>query len=127
MIMAKVDQKTSQAINMLRLPLAFLIVIGHANILKFPLRTGDLLVSYNYGIIKYPIHLFSDILFGPAVPLFFMISGFLFFVGVNKFDTATYKCKILSRARTLLIPYLIWNLIYLLPPISQNLIGEAEL
>ncbi len=109
---------------MLRLPLAFLIVAGHANTLKFPLRANEQLVAYDYNIIKYPIHLLSDILFGPAVPLFFMISGFLFFMGLNHFDMVTYKQKIKRRAKTLLIPYLLWNFIYLLPTLANTLLGK---
>ena len=46
-----------------------------------------------------------------AVPLFFIISGYLFFLGVKRFDEKVYKRKILNRLHTLLIPYLSWNLI----------------
>ena len=45
-----------------------------------------------------------------AVPLFFVISGFLFFRTTYTFDDV--KNKIHNRVYTLLIPYLIWNLIY---------------
>ena len=44
-----------------------------------------------------------------CVPFFFMISGYLFF---RTYEQAKAKEKIVSRARTLLIPYLIWNIIY---------------
>lgn len=45
-----------------------------------------------------------------AVPLFFAISGYLFFQGVDKEDTQAYAklwMKIRKRIRTLLVPYLI--------------------
>ena len=45
-----------------------------------------------------------------AVPLFFIISGFLFFR--NIYTTNDVKQKIRKRVYTLLIPYFIWNLIY---------------
>ena len=45
-----------------------------------------------------------------AVPLFFIISGFLFFRNINSIDTALNKVR--NRVYTLLIPYLLWNLIY---------------
>lgn len=125
--MAKVDTKTSQVINLLRLPLAFLIVAGHANTLKFPLGAADgNLVVYDIDFIKYPIHLMSDTLFGPAVPLFFMISGFLFFAGQNEYDVTTYKQKMLRKAETLLIPYLIWNIVYLMPTLVTTLMGKHD-
>ena len=45
-----------------------------------------------------------------AVPLFFIISGFLFFRNIKSIDDARLKLR--KRVYTLLIPYLIWNLIY---------------
>ena len=45
-----------------------------------------------------------------AVPLFFIISGFLFFRTADTINDV--KQKIIKRIDTLLIPYLIWNLIY---------------
>lgn len=43
-----------------------------------------------------------------CVPCFFIISGFLFFNGVTRFDNKCYLGKLRSRIKTLLIPYLIW-------------------
>lgn len=45
-----------------------------------------------------------------AVPTFFLISGFLFFRTVHTLYDIKHKLR--RRIRTLLIPYLIWNLIY---------------
>lgn len=60
-----------------------------------------------------------------AVPTFFLMSGFLFFIN---YEPNKAKDKLKSRIRTLLIPYLLWNIIswlfYLclthLPYISDN-------
>jgi len=41
-----------------------------------------------------------------AVPLYFMISGFLFCKGINKLSTTDYRNKMSARVRSLLIPYL---------------------
>ncbi len=41
-----------------------------------------------------------------AVPLFFVMSGFLFF---NHFSMKTYKQKVIKRFYTLFIPYLFWS------------------
>lgn len=43
-----------------------------------------------------------------ATPLFFAISGFLFFVAFRKFTFKGYLRKVGNRARTLLLPYIIW-------------------
>ena len=45
-----------------------------------------------------------------AVPLFFIISGFLYFRNIKSKTDAIEKLK--RRVRTLLIPFLLWNLIY---------------
>ena len=45
-----------------------------------------------------------------AVPLFFVISGFLFFRTVK--NISDVKIKLRKKVYTLLIPYLLWNLIY---------------
>lgn len=47
-----------------------------------------------------------------ANPLFFAISGFLFFYGMAKVEDCYPKIK--KRIRTLLIPYIIWNFIFVL-------------
>lgn len=47
-----------------------------------------------------------------ANPLFYCISGFLFFHGVSHMKDCYPKIR--KRARTLLVPYLIWNVIFVL-------------
>lgn len=47
-----------------------------------------------------------------ANPLFFLISGFLFYNGVNTVKDCVPK--ILKRIKTLLIPYVIWNIVFVL-------------
>lgn len=46
-----------------------------------------------------------------AVPLFFFISGLLFFKE-GLFDLALYGKKLKKRIHTILVPYLLWNIIY---------------
>lgn len=48
-----------------------------------------------------------------AVPAFFVISGYYFFHGVSRFTPALYAGKLKKRARTLLLPYVLWNLLAL--------------
>jgi fucose 4-O-acetylase-like acetyltransferase len=97
--------------------------------LRFPLIIGVLFIhNYSstvtipgtiYGNESYmPVYhvcsqLCSQILGRVSVPLFFFISGFLFFLNV-KFDKKCYKQKLKKRFKSLLIPYLFWNIITLL-------------
>lgn len=108
------DKDISQSISYLRLPLALLIVFGHANILSFPICSHGEFAIYNLSIISYPISFFSLILFGSAVPLFFMVSGYLFFAKESSFNLHIYKIKIRKRFFSLLVPYLMWNVTYVL-------------
>ena len=57
-------------------------------------------------------NLFSEVLPRIAVPLFFIISGYLFFR--SGFMIRTYTDKLRRRVRTLLVPYILWNLLYLI-------------
>lgn len=52
---------------------------------------------------------FSHVVPRLAVPLFFMMSGFLFFYRVKEWDAVVYFRKIKTRFRTLFIPYVLWN------------------
>jgi fucose 4-O-acetylase-like acetyltransferase len=53
-------------------------------------------------------NLVSNVLARVAVPLFYLISGFLFFRDFE-LSTSCIKRKLERRFRTLLLPYLIWN------------------
>lgn len=46
-----------------------------------------------------------------AVPCFFLISGYLFFNHMRKWDWGMWTVKLRRRAHSLLLPYLIWNVI----------------
>ena len=46
-----------------------------------------------------------------AVPLFFMLSGFVFF---REYSNASYLHKMKRRVKSLMIPYLLWNVVGLL-------------
>ncbi|MDR3090536.1 MAG: acyltransferase [Desulfobulbaceae bacterium] len=95
--------------------------------LRFPMIIGVLLIHNASATVQtasgpvgsqafLPIHsfctdLFSQTLGRLAVPTFFFISGFLFFLHLERFNLATYRKKLPSRVKTLLIPYLFWNLL----------------
>ena len=60
--------------------------------------------------------LISRILSQVAVPLFFIISGYLFYMRFegDRWDWGLWKAKTKSRIYTLLIPFLFWNILYFL-------------
>lgn len=46
-----------------------------------------------------------------CVPFYFLISGYLFFYGIKIFDFNIYIAKLRKRVKSLLVPYLLWNVI----------------
>lgn len=57
--------------------------------------------------------LFSNVLSRIAVPVFFFISGYLFFFNVD-FTSNIYLNKLKNRVRSLLVPYLFWNSLFII-------------
>lgn len=54
---------------------------------------------------------FKESLLRSIVPVFFLISGFFFFQNIKEFSCNIYLNKLFSRIKTLLLPYLIWNIV----------------
>lgn len=114
------DELLSKTISYLRFPLTIGVVFIHFN-----LREGFSIRGVKYGIdnpewFTWVVNLFSEVLPRTAVPLFFLISGFLFFYR-SDFCKEVYKKKLQTRARTLLIPFFLWNIIAIMIPIIKKL------
>lgn len=101
------DISQYSVINQLRLPLIILVTFAHSY--------GGVAEGYSilgsgwdtYEVLKIVV---SQTLVKVAMPAFFMISGYLFFANVKTFNKVIYWQKIRRRIKTLLIPYVIWNL-----------------
>ena len=95
------NSNESKALNLMRFPLAALIVLLHTGITCGPEDFTYYLANYiNAPIVQL------------AVPTFFFMSGFLFFTGKEDvFDINIYTSKLKKKITTLIIPYIIWNLI----------------
>ncbi len=102
-------QLQSVTIDTLRFPLAIMVLFIHME----PYVTNLFEVDYSliswHGIYNIIGILFSHVLTHIAVPTFFFISGFLFFINFQEWSWEKYKKKINSRIKTLLIPYILWN------------------
>lgn len=107
------DITLSKTIMFLRFPLIVAVVFIHTG-LDGVMINGTLLV--NEG--QFPIYsllnrIITKELACIAVPLFFFISGFLFFYR-SDFSIEAYGKKLKKRVRTLLIPYVFWNVVVFL-------------
>lgn len=103
----------SKAIAWMRFPLIMMIVLLHCYC-SIDARGHDTFFSW-----VYPFGLWMG---ETGVPAFFFISGLLFF-----FSTKTYSQKIQSRIKTLLVPYIFWNLVILLGYVILDLSGHGML
>lgn len=111
------DELQSQVIDFMRFPLIIGVVCIHSVLnlegVNEPLWT------------EWIIKLFTYVLPSIAVPLFFLIAGYFFFYRgegqVVTFNTTDYGHKLYRRIKTLLIPYLLWNIIYIIVRIGNTL------
>jgi peptidoglycan/LPS O-acetylase OafA/YrhL len=102
----------SRSIDLLRFPLMFLVVIIHAYIPVDLLSEATNVHSFHTFLLFEA--LFSQIIARIAVPCFFFISGFLFFYNLDRFSLNVFLQKIKRRIHSLLVPYLLWNIIVIL-------------
>jgi hypothetical protein len=93
----QITPELSGKIKFLRLPLTIGIVAYHSPTM-----------SVAYADIFFQ-NFMANALGGSCVHFFFIISGFLFFQNFN-LSLNSYLEKLKSRFRTLLVPYLFWNL-----------------
>ncbi|MBE6282257.1 MAG: acyltransferase [Bacteroides sp.] len=101
------NNEISKIISFLRFPTTVLVVILHAYTTTRGIINVENSVWYNH--ISYIFSLnFGEI----GVPMFFFISGYLFF---QKYSPSLhcYIEKNKRRIKTLLIPYIIWNTIFI--------------
>ncbi len=105
--MGPIDQDVSKRIDVLRLILIFLIVLAHGARLL-----NDLVPGLESGTRLF-ISIFNDHITHSAIPLFFIISGYLF---LRKFDLSVpaYLTMCRKKLLSIFIPYLLFNLIWVL-------------
>ena len=103
-----VNPYLSQKLKLLSFVAMICVVFIHAyNYTDTFLQPSTMLTE---GLSGGPIvqFLISNALARFATPLFFAISGYLFFAAFGKFTFKKYFVKLGNRARTVLLPYAIW-------------------
>lgn len=113
--------KITDAIKVLRFPLAVLVVYIH----YAPFHRVDLwaLTAVDRPITTTLYTLFSFLVGSVAVPIFAAISGYLYFIKIgNHFSRAQYIEQSRKRVYTLAIPYIGWIAITWIAGIFYNMI-----
>lgn len=97
-----------EVIRQLRFPMIVFVTFAHS---YGGVEEGFSLLTSECNTYEFLKLLLSQTLIKVAMPVFFIMSGYLFFANVETWNSNIYKTKIWRRIRTLLIPYLIWNLL----------------
>lgn len=99
----------SKTIDEIRFPLAIAVVFIHINVTTIPPLEAEFAIWSTDGICNLIYIVMAHIITHVAVPLFFVISGYLFFLNFTRWNVSTYLKKIKKRMHTLVIPYILWN------------------
>ena len=110
----------SQVLNVLRFPATLMVIIGHCALITMliPIST----FSGEMALARF-IQQFIYCMGGLAVTLFALISGYYLFAKGDIFTISHYIDILRKRFKTLLIPYVLWNLLCILALWMKNSIG----
>lgn len=92
------EELQSQTISFLRFPLIVGVVMIHSYFSEVVINGVDLVKNGFFPIYSTVSFLFSQIVSRVAVPLFFFISGFLFFFKINSFTSHVYLQKLKKKS-----------------------------
>lgn len=107
-----INKEDSVRLNVMRFPLIVGVVFIHAYEISVATSSGVAGIVHPGAWASFVRDAVSMGLARIAVPAFFMISGYLFFAG-GQWSAMIYADKLKARARTLLIPFLFWNILVL--------------
>ena len=109
------DTNDSLSIRAARLPLTIMVVALHSYIAiggwDYPNLAGN---GTGSNVAQFFMIAISHVITHIAVPLFFLISGFLFYQNIGSGELDIWKRKFSSRLRSLLLPYVLWIVLYIL-------------
>lgn len=118
---SNLQNKLFETIGVLRFPLIVLVVFAH----MLPFEQQPVHLSWNSDEIYILVsEIISHYLGHLGVHCFFVFSGYFFFLKITSWGLNGYNIRIKKRIKTLVIPYIIWNLIMILAILAKNLVFE---
>lgn len=102
----------TQSLDMLRFPLAVVVLIVHT-IQTDLILPGNRIETNDMPLLLAMKDFVTAFLIDQSVPVYFFISGFVFFLG-GQLSKHIYIRKMKNRFKSLFIPYIIWNLFAIL-------------
>lgn len=116
------DSVLSRTFSVLRFPLIVMVVFIH--IFGGGIVVNGILIGEgDKAVYDFIGQMFSGGLCRLAVPTFFFMSGYLFFSS-TQFNTEVYLGKIKKRFKTLIVPYLFWNIWMMLFMLFYQTVGN---
>ena len=124
---------TSNRLAMLRFPAILGVLFIHSATTTMHTAEGTLGATHSAPLVDAVKYFISKEVAAPAVPILFLMSGYLFFEGFRP-SWSAYGKKLRRRVDTLLIPFLFWNgatlLLYLvgenLPATRNYFLGNPQ-
>ncbi|MBR5282458.1 MAG: acyltransferase [Alistipes sp.] len=113
----------TQSLDLLRFPLAVIVVIEHVFNKESVIVSNGVYDVANISIYIDLLLFIEAFLRSISVPTFFFISGYVFFLGVGNYNFTVFKRKLKNRVFTLLIPYVIWNLLEMVIPVAKSILN----
>lgn len=104
----------SESINMLRFPLAVLVVFIHSFGAEIDVERLHSCVFSGLAVYDYIRLFFSVVIARSAVPIFFIISGYLLFLKIEEYNKTVYISKLRKRWHSLVVPYFSWIVLLIL-------------
>lgn len=116
------EKRLSGVIESMRFPLIYLVVIAHMVSFDTPTVT----LSWNsHAIYTFISEMISHNLARLAVRCYFLISGYYLFAKLVEWNSAVYVGQLKKKIRTLVIPYVLWNLILIAAIISKYYVFQT--
>ena len=101
-----ISSSESKAIGLLRFSLIILIVFGHMRPNTVSIQASDFSLLSGHGISNVIAIVLSYLRITNQA--YFLISGYLFWQGMDGWDWNVFTRKIKTRSKTLLLPYVLW-------------------
>lgn len=98
----------SQSLDLLRFPLAIAVLAVHVVSPQTFYVKGEAINTMSMPAVEFLFNFISAFIRAQSVPIYYFISGYVFFYGVD-FTSVVYKKKLKNRFRSLVIPYVVWN------------------
>ena len=100
----------SRSLDFLRYPLAIVVLVVHTCSAHNFTNNGCDTDLLDFGAVRWLFLFVRAFLSDQSVPVYFFIAGYLFFLNIS-LTRQIYTRKLRNRFRSLLVPYVLWNLL----------------